>query len=251
MPSSPKPPRGTPARGSSSRSGSSRRAAPTKVSKPFPWGTAIGSAVLAVALIGIVAYAALNQGSGIPGNIRDPDNTIEGVQVTDAATLARNHVPGAVTYPSLPPSGGDHNIVPQQCAVYTEAIAPEHAIHSMEHGAVWITYQPSLPKDQVEELAKKANGDPYMLMSPLAEQGSPIVVTSWARSLSASSAGDDRIDDFISAYQNGRLTPERGAACSGTSATGPIASAPAPPPARAPTAPVAPAPAPAASPPAG
>ena len=227
MPSSPKPPRGTPPRGSSTRSGSSRRAAPTKVSKPFPWGTALGSAVLALALIGIVAYAALNQGSGIPGNIRDPDNTIEGVQVADAATRARNHVPGPVAYPTLPPSGGDHNIVPQQCAVYTEPIAPERAVHSMEHGAVWITYQPSLPKDQVEELASKVNNDPYMLMSPLAEQGSPIVLSSWGRSLSVSSAGDGRVDDFISAYQNGRLTPERGAACVGSSATGPLPAAPA------------------------
>lgn len=170
-------------------------------------------------------------------------------------------MPGAVTYPTLPPSGGDHNIVPQQCAVYTEPIAPEHAIHSMEQGAAWITYQPSLPKDQVEELTKKATGDQYMLLSPLAEQGSPIVVTAWARSLSASSAGNDRIDDFISAYQSSKTTPERGAACSGTSAPGPVAAAPvgaprapagAPaPPTGAPPAPVVPAPVnPVASPPA-
>ncbi len=237
MPSSPKPPRGTPPRGSSARSGSSRRAAPTKVSKPFPWGTAVGSAVLALALIGVVTYAALNQGSGIPGNIKDPDSSIKGVQVAEAATLGRTHVPGPVTYPTLPPSGGDHNIVPQQCAVYTEPIAPERAVHSIEHGAVWITYQPSLPKDQVEDLAKKVQGDPYMLMSPLAEQESPIVLTSWGRSLSVPTAGDDRVDDFVSAYRNGPQTPERGAACVGSTATGPLPAAPAP---------AAPAPAPAA-----
>lgn len=33
----------------------SRRAAPTKVSKPFPWGAALGSLVLAIALVGLVA----------------------------------------------------------------------------------------------------------------------------------------------------------------------------------------------------
>ncbi|MCW2713770.1 MAG: hypothetical protein JWN88_817 [Frankiales bacterium] len=227
MPSSPKPSRGTAPRGGSTRGGSSRRGAPTKVSKPFPWGTAVGSAVLALALIGIVAYAAMNQGSGIPGNISDPDSSIEGVQVADAAALGRTHVNGPVTYPTLPPSGGDHNAVPQQCAVYTEPIAPERAVHSLEHGAVWITYQPSLPKEQVEQLADKAQGDPYMLMSPVAEQASPIVLTSWGRSLQVQTAGDDRVDDFVSAYRNGPATPERGAACVGSTATGPLVAAPA------------------------
>ena len=131
------------------RGGSARRAAPTKVSKPFPWGTALGSVVLATALIGTITYAAVNQGSGVSDIVRDPDNAIAGVVVAAADTLASKHVAGPVRYPQLPPNGGNHNSVPQQCAVYTSPIAPEHAVHSLEHGAVWITYNASVPANQV------------------------------------------------------------------------------------------------------
>ncbi|MGI8535709.1 MAG: DUF3105 domain-containing protein [Mycobacteriales bacterium] len=225
MPKSSRPPGGTAPRGSSSRGSSSRRAAPTKVSKPFPWGTVLGSLVLGAVLIGVLAYAAFNQGSGIPGVITDPDNNIDGVVAADAAALTQQHVPGAVDYPELSPTGGDHNAVPQQCAVYTAPIAPEHAVHSLEHGAVWITYAPSLAANDVEQLAQTVGGDPYLLMSPLPEQGSPIVLSAWGRQLSVDTAGDGRVDDFIRAYSNGPTTPERGAACVGNTTTGPVQAA--------------------------
>ena len=201
-----------------------RRAAPTKVSKPFPWATVLGSVLLAAALIGIIAYAALNQGSGIRDLVRNPDGVIKGVVVADEE-LSRNHVAGAVAYEQTPPNGGDHNAAPQQCAVYDAPIAPEHAVHSLEHGAVWITYNASVPKEQVEELASKANGDPYVLMSPIPEQTSPINLSAWGRRLSVDSADDSRIDDFIEGYASGPQTPERGAACIGNTTTGPVQAA--------------------------
>jgi hypothetical protein len=205
----------------------------------------LGSLVLAVVLIGVVAYAAVNQGSGISGVIADPDNNIEGVVVVEEATLTRNHVQGSVDYPQVPPTGGNHNAQPQQCAVYTAEIAPEHALHSLEHGAVWVTYTPEVDSDEVEDLAAKVAGDPYLLMSPVAEQENPIMVTAWARQLSLDSAGDDRLDDFITAYsRSGPQTPERGAACAGTTSTGPVQAA-APNGAIAPSAPAAVEPAPA------
>jgi hypothetical protein len=213
---------------------SSRRAAPTKVSKPFPWGVVLGSVVLAAALIGIIAYAALNQGSGVSDLVRNPDAAIEGVEVAEGE-LSRSHVNGPVSYEQTPPSAGDHNPVPQTCDVYTEPIAAEHALHSLEHGAVWITYSDELPEDQVEELADRVSGDPYVLLSPLPEQESPLVLSAWGRQLEVDSVGDERVEDFVTAYANGPQTPERGAACVGTSATGPLAGAPAAPVSPAPT----------------
>jgi hypothetical protein len=181
--------------------------------------------VLATVLIGVVTYAALNQGSGISSVLTDPDNNIKGVAVTDVSTLEKTHVQGAVDYEMTPPVGGNHNAAPQQCAVYTAPIAPEHALHSMEHGAAWITYQPSLPKDQVNELASRASGDQYLLMSPLPEQDSPIVLSAWGRQLKVETAGDSRVQEFINAYRNGPTTPERGAACVGNNTTGPVRAA--------------------------
>jgi hypothetical protein len=94
-----------------------------KVAKPFPWGTVVGSAVIGLALIGLLVYAATNQGSGI----ENPDTSIDGVVVADADALTRGHVDGPVEYEQNPPNGGDHNGAPQTCAVYDEPIAPEHA----------------------------------------------------------------------------------------------------------------------------
>jgi hypothetical protein len=204
-----------------------RRAAPTKVKKPFPWGTAIGSLLLASFLGGILFYAASNQGGGQDQVLTNPDEAIEGVAVAEGE-LARGHVSGPVDYPQTPPNSGDHNVTPQQCDVYTEPIAPEHAVHSLEHGAVWITYNDDVPEDQVAALASKIEGDPYGLMSPLPEQSSPINLSAWGRRLSVESADDERIDDFIRGYTAGPQTPEPGAACIGNTTTGPLQEAAAP-----------------------
>ena len=215
MPNTPSP---------ASRGTSSRRAAPTKVAKPFPWGTVLGSAVLAVVLIGTIAFAALNQGSGRNRLLTEPDSAIEGVSVA-TGQLSRGHVQGPVKYAQNPPNAGDHNITPQQCAVYTAQIAPEHALHSLEHGAVWVTYNASVPAAQVEELAGKVQGNPYRLMSPLPAQKNKIDLSAWGRRLSVDSASDKRVDEFLTAYTNGPQAPEPGAACVGTTATGPVQAA--------------------------
>ena len=213
MPKSQKPP---------SQGASSRRAAPTKVSKPFPWGTVLGSTVLGALLIGIIAYAALNQGSGVSNLLTNPDQTIEGVAVAEPGSLERDHVEGPVDYAQTPPNGGAHNAVPQQCAVYAEPIAPEHAVHSLEHGAVWITYNDDVSDEDVAALTDLVEGDPYRMLSPVPEQSSPINLSAWGRRLSVDTPGDDRVGDFLQAYTAGRQAPEPGAACVGTTATGPV-----------------------------
>ncbi|HET9972943.1 MAG TPA: DUF3105 domain-containing protein [Streptosporangiaceae bacterium] len=35
------------------------------------------------------------------------------------------------------------------CGIYDQPVPNERAVHNMEHGAIWITYQPSLPQAQV------------------------------------------------------------------------------------------------------
>ena len=210
----------------SRRGASSRRSAPVKVSQPKPWGVIVGSAVLGVALVALLVYAAMNQGGGVPDIVRDPDNAIEGVTVADEEALGRNHVAGPVDYPELPPPAGDHNGVPQTCDVYSEPIAPEHAVHSLEHGAVWVTYNEAASEDDVAALEDEVRGDPYRLLSPLPEQESPVVLTAWGRTLEVDSADDERVDQFLRAYTNGPQTPERGAACVGVTTTGPLQAAP-------------------------
>jgi len=63
----------------------------------------------------------------------------------ESFTPSRNHVTTPVQYPQTPPAAGDHSPVWLNCGVYPEPVPDEQAVHSLEHGAVWVTYNPDLP----------------------------------------------------------------------------------------------------------
>jgi hypothetical protein len=117
--------------------------------------------------------------------------------------LTRDHVDGAVAYEVLPPVGGDHNGVWMNCngEIYTQPVPNESAVHSLEHGAVWITYRPDLPADQVTALAERVQGQEKMLMSPYPGLDAPISLQAWGYQLKLDDAGDERIDAFIRALR--------------------------------------------------
>jgi hypothetical protein len=142
--------------------------------------------------------------------------------------LGHNHVPGPVTYSVTPPVGGDHNPTPLTCGVYTKPVPNEYAVHSMEHGAVWITYQPSLPQSEVSQLKSFAErqtelspaggttGSRYMALTPYPGLPSPIVVSSWGFQLRLSSPTDPRLQQFVDKFRaSQQYTPEYGGECTG------------------------------------
>ncbi len=89
------------------------------------------------------------------------------------------------------------------------------AVHSLEHGAVWITYRPDLLPDQVTRIRQIAKGQAYVLASPYPDLPAPVVVSAWERQLRLDSAEDARLDQFILVFKQGPTTPERGAPCGG------------------------------------
>jgi hypothetical protein len=120
-----------------------------------------------------------------------------------------------IAFTSLPPVGGIHDPAWQNCGIYTEPVEVKHAIHSMEHGAVWITYQPDLPAEDVSALQEIVQGQTYLLLSPYPNLASDIVLTAWGVQLEVDSVDDERIEQFVSQYRIGPQTPEPGASCSG------------------------------------
>ncbi|QKW27237.1 DUF3105 domain-containing protein [Streptomyces seoulensis] len=140
----------------------------------------------------------------------------DGVRTWQGA-LTRNHTTAAVTYPMEPPVGGDHNPVWQNCNgdVYTRPVRNEHAVHALEHGAVWVTYNARAAKADVAALAEKVRRTPYTLMSPVADQKDPIMLSAWAHQRTVTGAGDPNVDPFFAAFVQGSQTPEPGAACTG------------------------------------
>lgn len=185
------------------------------VRKPFPWGTVIGSSVLVLTLGGIVGYAVVNAGAAYVDPLEAADEAVPGVEVF--ADLTRRHVVANQVYPQDPPVGGNHSPVWTNCTgrVFTEEVPEENAVHSLEHGATWVTYRPDLLQSAVEELAEQVDGRSHALLSPRPGQDSAVVLTAWGRQLRLDSATDERVDAFLDQYNNGPQSPERGATCGG------------------------------------
>ncbi len=208
--------------GTSASSRGSRKVVVAPVKKSFPWGFAAGITVLVLALAAIVGYAVLNTGSGFVTAADRVDSSYDDrLQVADNPSF--NHVAGPVDYPdrgTTPPNSGDHSGLPQTCQVYDAAIPPEHAVHSLEHGAAWVTYRPDLPADQVGVLRELVEGNPYRMLSPYPGQTEAVSLQAWGRSLTAPSATDPAVEKFLGDYTNGPQTREVGAACSGNDQPG-------------------------------
>ena len=143
----------------------------------------LGAIIAAVAvIIGAVAWYVASRSSGAtaeaipPGGRRDPARPARRTRGAEhvrhrrsrrlrhrrlpaasrngpaARALPHRHVSGPVQYSVTPPVGGDHNATWMNCGIYTQPVPRERAVHNLEHGAVWITYQPSLPQSEVSQL---------------------------------------------------------------------------------------------------
>jgi hypothetical protein len=138
---------------------------------------------------------------------------IDGVQTYSDVTF--DHVDGPVEYEQSPPVGGNHNPVWTNCGVYTEPLPNENSVHSLEHGAVWITYNPDIGQAEIDKLTELVGTRSYVLLSPYPDLDSPIAASAWGLQLKVDSADDARLGTFLDKYIQGEQTREPGAACSG------------------------------------
>jgi hypothetical protein len=174
-------------------------------------GAALGFGFLAVTTAVVAQDASPTPPPG--DDIFDPAvaeaTPIPGVETFDVQSAA--HTTESVDYPQDPPAGGPHDPSWQKCAVYDAPVRPENAVHSQEHGAVWITYQPDLPESDREALAALAVDQPFLLISPYPGLEDPIVASAWGAQLRLDDVDDPRLQAFIDRYAgNG---PEPGATC--------------------------------------
>lgn len=168
--------------------------------------------VLVLALVGVSAWVIVDAGRDKAALEAQADADIEGVEAFDGLTF--NHVTTAVDYPQSPPAGGDHNAAWLNCGVYTEPVPDENAVHSLEHGAVWITYDPALPAADVATLQAFAENQSYVLVSPYEGLDSPVAVSAWGYQLKVDSVDDERLPVFIQKYLLNPELAEVGAPCS-------------------------------------
>jgi hypothetical protein len=174
--------------------------------------------IIAGAIIGVVVLVALLV---ISLNSDGEEALLGGIEGVNRTTglVANQHVENPV-YPDnqLPPPGGVHAPTWQNCGIYRQPIEARFAVHSLEHGAVWVTYDPNvITQDQIDDLEAlaKASGRGFLLLSPYPDQASPVVATAWGYQLELESPEDARLEQFLATYVLGQQTPERGASCTG------------------------------------
>ena len=167
----------------------------------------IGAAVVAV-IAAFIVVVVLDFRSGSAGG---PPGGVEDIDVGEAG----QHTEGSVDYDHTPPAGGEHDPVWQNAGFYEEPVEDENAVHTLEHGAVWITYSPDLSQEQVSELQDLAASRDCVLVSPYPDLDAPIVASAWGKQLRLDSADDPALNSFIGSYLRGPQTPEPGASCTG------------------------------------
>lgn len=165
--------------------------------------------VMIVGMVAVIAVFVLLLSSNSSGSI----GSIEGVQ--SYPTQERGHTDAPVEYDIIPPVGGVHNPAWMNCGVYPQPIQNENAVHSLEHGAVWISYRPDLDPLEIAKLEDLTRQSGYRLLSPYPDLPSPIVISAWGYQLQLQQVDDPRLKSFIEKYERGPESPEPGAPCTG------------------------------------
>ncbi len=112
-----------------------------------------------------------------------------------------SHVPVGtkVSYTSDPPAGGHHYDEPVHAGFYDTVQSDGNLVHSLEHGAVIIWYNPKkLSKDQIEGMRKifdQLGGK--SIMTPRESMKTPIALSSWGRVQYLSTIDEKQIKGFF------------------------------------------------------
>jgi hypothetical protein len=185
------------------------------VTQQRPWGLIAAAVAVVVFAAAVITYAVVKVNESNADKVTAADQ-IADLQTFDYAS-GQSHVTTPVTYTENPPVGGPHDPEWADCTgtVYDVDIRHENAVHSMEHGATWITYDPDTISDgDLTTLKDLVDGRSGLMLSPYAGLGSTISLQSWNHQLSVDSASDVRVQQYADFMTfNADFYPEVGASC--------------------------------------
>ena len=160
-----------------------------------------GIGIVVVLIIAVIVWPA----------IRSATQPLLGEEITEEVMGVATHDPAGIPIRDGDPlPGGRHNPIPQAPDFYEAPIQDGAAIHALEHGLIWIPYQPDLvtPED-IEVL--RAIQDRFgrdLIVSPRPQNESAVAALSWGRILRLDFADDELLRDFV--RSNRARSPEPG-----------------------------------------
>lgn len=172
----------------------------------------IVGATAAVAVVAVVAASIAFAPKPVTYQAGGTGAVIDGVETFTNTT---QHVAGTVDYPQNPPAGGPHNQYWLNCGIYDQPQQNEYAVHSLEHGAVWVTYDKTRVSDADLDALTAQLPSSYVILSPYEGLPTPIVLSAWNAQLKLDSAADPRIPSFFEEYWRNQNVPEPTSSCSG------------------------------------
>jgi Protein of unknown function (DUF3105) len=177
---------------------------------------------IGAAIIGGVAVLALVIGFVVVGATPKPnpnDIAISGLKLFPGLVGGVHVDPTPVdykdTYDMNPPAGGDHFAAWLNCGVYDQPQENENAVHALEHGAVWVTYDPDALAESEIAALRDAVPSTYSVLSPYPGLPAPVVISAWGAQVQLDGVDDPRLKSFIQKYWKSASAPEPGAACTG------------------------------------
>ncbi|MFG6491094.1 DUF3105 domain-containing protein [Microbacterium sp. P03] len=176
------------------------------------WWIGGGMAAIIVIAVVVASFAFAPKPAVTYGALDSTGVDIEGVETFENTS---EHVEGAVDYEQSPPAGGPHNAVWLNCGIYTEQVPNENAVHALEHGAVWVTYDASAVSDADLATLRGELPSSYVVLSPYEGLPSPIVLSAWNHQLQLDSVSDARVGEFFEEYWRSQDAPEPNAVCTG------------------------------------
>ena len=125
--------------------------------------------------------------------------------ISDSQAGEGVHTADPVTYETVPPTSGSHAPGAAPCGVHAEQIPNENLVHTLEHGAVGLLYDPTLDIQQIRDLENIVGGvSSHMFSAPYEGMDTPIVVTAWGFRMPLEEVDEPAIEEFIDEFrQNG------------------------------------------------
>lgn len=143
-----------------------------------------------------------------------PDE-IAGEKVLDFSTAGSGQHTGAeVQYPTVPPVSGEHRTSAAPCGVHGQQFEDELLVHTLEHGAVGLAYDPTLDPEDIKTLEEIVGEyESHVFSVPYEGMETPISLLAWGHMIRLDELNEEAATGFIEEFRRGGDAPEANQAC--------------------------------------